>query len=423
MNDTVPPSGAGAVLASALARGRWALRRVWNMGRRVTRRAAKQARERRAALRGGLRRIRQRAGRVRRVVTRTRKRVLRYHELRVAPALQQRAIEAEIAALSRGSGPVIVGPWLSEVGYEVLYWRPFLQWALRRYGIAPERVVAVSRGGVRDWYHGVAGHYVDLLDLFSPDEFAARNAERQGSGDQKQLVAAEFDEDIARLVHARIGGRPPRLLHPSLMFQMFRRYWFGDRSLDFLLTHTRHEAVRVLSPRLEGLPPRFAAVKLYTGAALSDSPDLRRDLRELVACVAREMPVVILNSGLALDEHEDYLFRDVDNVTHLGDHMTPETNLAIQTRAIAQASLFVGTCGSVAWLAPLLGVPPVAVYADDRFLGPHLYTARHVYQRMGAAAAPFMAVDLTGLGALELLTAEASGGNHPAVFRVEERGL
>src|SRR5882672_1733713 len=32
------------------------------------------------------------------------------------------AVERDIARVASGSDPIIVGPWLSEVGYEVLYW-------------------------------------------------------------------------------------------------------------------------------------------------------------------------------------------------------------------------------------------------------------------------------------------------------------
>ena len=28
----------------------------------------------------------------------------------------------------RKPGPILVGPWLSEVGFELLYWIPLLRW-------------------------------------------------------------------------------------------------------------------------------------------------------------------------------------------------------------------------------------------------------------------------------------------------------
>jgi hypothetical protein len=151
-------------------------------------------------------------------------------------------------------------------------------------------------------------------------------------------------------------------------------------------------------PDLDGLPSTFAAVKFYTGPALPDTPGTREQLRTAVAGVARRMPVISLDTGLGLDEHRDYLFNGVPGVLDLRDRMTPATNLAVQSRVMARASLFVGTCGSLAWLSPMLRVPTVAVYADDRFLAAHLYAARYAYRRMGAAR--FSVVDLRALARL-----------------------
>ena len=77
-------------------------------------------------------------------------------------------VEREIAQVCAGSGPIIAGPWLGEVGYEALYWLPFLRWVQDRYRIRPERLTVVSRGGVEHWYEGIAARYVDLFDLVTP---------------------------------------------------------------------------------------------------------------------------------------------------------------------------------------------------------------------------------------------------------------
>jgi ADP-heptose:LPS heptosyltransferase len=72
-------------------------------------------------------------------------------------------------------------------------------------------------------------------------------------------------------------------------------------------------------------------------------------------------------------------------VTTLRPSLDPRTNLGMQTDVIAGARLFVGTCGGLAWLAPLMGVETVAVYEDDRHLGAHLFAARLAYRRTKAA--------------------------------------
>ena len=105
-------------------------------------------------------------------------------------------VEREIAQVARGRHPIIAGPWLSEVGFEVLYWIPFLRWFEDRFRVDRERVVAVSRGGVAGWYADVAGAYVEIFDHCAPDMFHARNSERRTrdeGGGQKQTTRGHLE--------------------------------------------------------------------------------------------------------------------------------------------------------------------------------------------------------------------------------------
>ena len=37
-------------------------------------------------------------------------------------------VERDLRRVASGTAPIVAGPWLAEVGYEVLYWIPFLRW-------------------------------------------------------------------------------------------------------------------------------------------------------------------------------------------------------------------------------------------------------------------------------------------------------
>ena len=137
------------------------------------------------------------------------------------------SVRRELAAAARGTGPVIVGPWLGEVGYEALYWVPFVRWFASQYRLDRERLVVVSRGGVSSWYDDVAARYVELLDLWPAGEFAARNAERHARGDQKQLGTSDFDADIVARVRERLGRLDTSVCHPSAMFRLMRNFWLA----------------------------------------------------------------------------------------------------------------------------------------------------------------------------------------------------
>ena len=306
------------------------------------------------------------------------------------------AVRRELRVAARGDGPIIVGPWLSEVGYEVLYWVPFLRWFSDRYHVDPSRLTVVSRGGVAGWYRGVAAHYVELLDLFDVGEFAARNAERQRGGEQKQHGVAALDREIVTRVRARTGLDAAAMCHPSTMFRLLHQFWLGNEALQYVQEHTRYTRVDPGPfPSLPPLPARFIAMKFYSGRAIPLSESHVRQLRTLVEHLAQRCPIVALDTGLAIDEHEDFLFKGIPNVMNLHTWLTPQNNLGLQTAVIARATMFVGTCGGLAWLAPFLGVETLAVHADDALLTPHLYAARQAYREAGAA--PFTSLDLRAL--------------------------
>jgi hypothetical protein len=277
--------------------------------------------------------------------------------------------------------------------------------------VDPDRVIALSRGGVATWYAGIASRYVEQFDLFSPEAYASRNQARQPDADQKQLASSNFDEEILGRARAHVGILTSAVLHPSTMFQLLRQFWLGNDSLQSLLDYTEYERTTTIAAvDLPRLPDTFVAVKFYTGRALMDTPAHREQLRHLVERISRRYPVVALNTNLSLDEHADYVFKDVPGLITLDGWLTPQNNLAVQTEIIRRATRFVGTCGSLAWLAPMLGTDTLAVYADDHFLTPHLYAARHAYNSMDAAR--FTPMDLAVLDQIDIL--EPAPSEHSA---------
>ena len=318
-------------------------------------------------------------------------------------------VERDIAAVARGRGPIVAGPWLSEVGFEVLYWIPFLRWFEDRYRIDPERVIAISRGGVGGWYGDLAARYVEIFDHLSPEEFGRRNRERhqhEEAGGQKQTTIGPLDDALIAAARSAAGVKDGAICHPSLMYRLFSRFWYGNRAVDLVTSRTRYVPLTATPPVNLGLPERYIAAKFYTGAALPGTPEARGALRELVRTAAARMPVVMLDTGMATDEHEDYLFRDIPNVLSLRDRLVPATNLGVQTTAIAGAQGFIGTCGSLAWLAPLLGVDTLAVYSEERFLVSHIFFATQAYRQAGAAR--FDTLDLRSVTELDLLASAAT---------------
>jgi hypothetical protein len=400
-----------ALAARNISRVAWnQVAKQWRHGRQRVLRRVKGAREAgkeaRASVRESIEQTRDAGTHAYAGSVRTLRYWRRVHTQTIPRLTRELSVRRELRHVAAGTHPIIVGPWLSEVGYEVLYWVPFLRWFTDRYGVDPERLVVVSRGGVAGWYDGVATRYLELLDLFPAGEFARRNAERQASGEQKQRGRSGFDEEILARVLAQPGLGDARVCHPSTMFRLLRQFWLGNEALSYVQEHTRYRLVRAASPlALPPLPDRFIAVKLYAGKAIPDTPEHRRALRTLIERFALQMPIVALDTGLALDDHTDYLFRDIPGVVDLRQWLTPQNNLGLQTAVLQRAARFITTCGGLAWLAPFMGVETLAVYASDELLNPHLYAAREAYRATGAA--PFVPLDLAALAGLDVLAQRA----------------
>lgn len=311
-------------------------------------------------------------------------------------------IEREVGRVVSGNDPILVGPWLSEVGYEVLYWVPFVRWVQSHYGIKPSRLTVVTRGGAACWYRDITEQSVEVFDLLSAEAFAQGNAQRaiETGGSLKQWAPTSFDRTLVEAAAGKAGLENVRVLHPSLMYRLFEQFMLGHRHNDFLRRRTMYRQIEAPPVAIPALPDDFVAVKFYTAASLPDSPAMRRTLQSLVLALAERSPVVMLDTGLSVDDHDDYTFEHAARIVSIREHLTPRNNLAVQTAVIGRARAFVGTCGSLAWLAPMLGVDTTALLADPRFLHGHLQVARVVYQSIRGGR--FSPLDMSGLDPLGL---------------------
>lgn len=319
--------------------------------------------------------------------------------------LEAREVRETVTLLGRTGDPVIVGPWLTEAGFELLYWIPFVAWAKAYGGLDEERLVIVSRGGAAPWYRHIGGRYQDILSFYTPGQFCARNDERAAGrpGSFKHLDVSDFDREIVDRVSGALKLGRTRLLHPSLMYNLFSVFWHQREPMTLVDAFTDHRKLEPPPPDdLTGqLPSRYVAAKFYMNAALPDSPATRAFISAVLAELTRTRDVVLLTTGRRFDDHLDYP-PEVSARLHTVDHlMTPENNLEIQTRVISGADAFVGTYGGFSYLAPLCGIDTLAFYSDPAgFRFDHLELANRVFARLRGGS--FVALDVRDLDVVRL---------------------
>ena len=314
----------------------------------------------------------------------------------------------ELRRLRESDSPIVVGPWISEVGFEMLYWIPFLNWAIPAAGLDRRRLIAVSRGGAGLWYRHLTPEYLDVLDLFTVEEYRAHNVERWADGgNQKQFDQGLMDREILARVQGRLGLADVTLLHPMVMYRLLRFFWFEKAPVALLTKHAEYRALsRAEDAAVDGLPDDYVAVRFYFRPSFPDTPDNRRFVADTVRSLARDRPVVLLNTGISVDDHEDALVPPGPSVYRIDHLTTAANNLEVQTRVLSRARAFVGTYGGLTYVAPFYGVPSIGFYSRESELVPaHLDVGWRLGRLIGTSA---LAVDTRSVELLGLLL----GGGH-----------
>ena len=267
--------------------------------------------------------------------------------------------------------PILVGPWRGEVAIEALYWIPWLHQLFHELTIPRTRVFPISRGGAAHWYGCPQG--LELYAMRSVKEIRIQNKLQQArTGLLKQTHQSDFDRAVLRDAAQTLGfGRRYLTIHPAWMYQALAPFWLGVRGLSWLQTQVRFEPmpVPVLPQELDTkLPKEYVAVRFYWRTTFPARQETAEFCRAALARLTETHPVVLVNSGLFVDDHGDYMPKKLPaNVLHLPDLLgnpVPETNLGIQSTVILKSMGMLGTYGGTTQLAGRLGRPAVGVYTD-----------------------------------------------------------
>lgn len=281
--------------------------------------------------------------------------------------------------------PWLVGPWLSEVGFEILYWIPFLQWLQTRraqLGLPPAEVTILSRGGNASWYQHVGSHYLNLFDKLTPEEFRHGNAERIAAHQtQKHAAIGSFDRRI--LQSFALKADDYTWIHPSLMYRLFMPFW-ARRRLDIISQRTEYRPLSAPAPILSNLPDSYVAVKFYFSDCFPATDANRAFAQQITQELAQQTPVVILDTGLQIDDHSDWTAQQRERIISVKDQIEPATNLATQTAIFSRARAFFGTYGGFSYLAPFYGVPSLSFYTVPNFVPAHLDMAFSAFRQIDA---------------------------------------
>ena len=294
-----------------------------------------------------------------------------------APALRTLAIRALQARFKVDDKPILLGPWRSEVGFEALYWRPFLTAFAKHVPAFWGRAIVVTRGGAANIYgqpihiaDGVDPEWrqpkaVDLYTLRSVTDIRRQNLlDWSKTKLQKQTRVTAYDRQLLRDAADAAGVQGGyHVLHPSWMYWALSPFWDEDRGLKYLFDLA--DFTPLLKPptpiTIEALPSKYVAVKFYGRATWPHpSHETMEFVAHVVKTISQQTPVLLLGSGHEGDEHTDMAI--TGNNIYLLPTLPPEHNLGTQLALLGRAQAFVGTYGGVAQAALRMGVPSASFW-------------------------------------------------------------
>lgn len=291
---------------------------------------------------------------------------------KAVPDTRLTAVHQRAKELNQDGAPIFVGPFTSELGFEAIYWTPFLAWFKANVKDFDQRAIVVTRGGAGHLYGKIAAKAVDLYSVRSVTEVrrAGIKAQRK-SGIQKQTGITDFDQQVIRDIAKGTGTHLPyHVIHPSLMYWACEPFWNEQAGLRYLQAMCDFAPLpQPALPKDVTLPEKFVAVKFYARHTFPyPHADVAEFVKRTVATLAAQVPVVVLESADAYDDHTDIHVAG-QNITSIGAKVDPTLNLYLQASIIAKSTAFVGTYGGMAQLALRMGKPSVSFYEKWQGIG------------------------------------------------------
>jgi hypothetical protein len=274
-------------------------------------------------------------------------------------SLRLRLYARHLAATKR---PILVGPFYSELGFEMLYWLPFLNQLRATYGWEKGRLIALSRGGTAALYD-MAGT-AELYDYLPVDAVRLHvTAATHAAKTSKQYQIQPWESHVTALAASSLGLTRYASFHPSWMYRTLHPFWTDQMSMKRLAPF-----INPLAPPTLPLPPglvlpeKFVAVRLYGRATMEAHDGVMLYLRQQLLRLAKKTPLVFLSGDTRYDDHADLIRPFADNMVDVAKYLTPQNNLAVQIAVLQRATLFVGTYGGLAQTALRCGIPAIALY-------------------------------------------------------------
>lgn len=186
------------------------------------------------------------------------------------------------------------------------------------------------------------------------------------TGQLKQATVSAFDRQLYRDAAETLGIDQYLTLHPAWMYQTLQPFMQAERGLAFTESRLRYAPLPI--PQIQTtLPAKYVAVSFYARSTWEPTVLTASCAKETIQAIAKQIPVVLLTTGLHMDDHLEYIPKPLpENVFLLHEHagVTIQNSLAVYSAAMHGARAFVGTYGGISHLALRYGIPSVNLFTE-----------------------------------------------------------
>ena len=250
---------------------------------------------------------------------------------------------------------IVFGPFLGELGIELLYWAPTVNYIISKL---PRgfNIIVISRGSMQDWYlQSDQITYLETHDYRSVSDLENERLTRlKRFGMMKQLRLTAFERD---LLTEMTNWKSGLLVHPRLLGPIFRKFWDSKTGVNPILRRMIFGRPKHAGGQ-PGLPNSFSCIRLYERETFRIA-DLDENGVEIIQALAPSR-LVSLETGQQYDDHIPRSLKDLDSLEPLLGTPARE-NLGRQTQLVAGSDLLISTHGGAAYLGLMCGVNTVAL--------------------------------------------------------------
>jgi hypothetical protein len=274
---------------------------------------------------------------------------------------------------------IIIAPWLGEIGYEVLYWIPFLVKMKETGRLTNAKITVISRGGVSAWYQEVSSEYIEIYDYLTPTAFEEIKSNRiKRVGTQKlSVLDNESEKEILKTIFPNIDSfenvlYPSDFFYPTrALFSQLGRVAPFKMASDLLSTNPYFGVDSEMNSLIPDSP--YICVKFYKRTSFEVSEEVMKALIDSLLLFAHKKGyrIIDLDSGSDLDlQHASFKESSKLLTSQSIFDSQPSNNLSWQSALIKNSKLFIGTYGGPSYLPMMFNVPTIALITSRKGLNP-----------------------------------------------------